>query len=90
MNNIPVPFAPDIAIEVISPSESAIDVNRKVLDYLAGGSQEVWLIDHLNREIFVPNVSGIRLFRGNDPVESKLLPGFSPAVNDLIPGRYVR
>ena len=32
---IPLPFAPDIAVEVLSPSEIAFDVNRKVLQYLA-------------------------------------------------------
>ena len=51
-NKIQLPFAPDIPVEVLSPSEIALDVNRKVLQYLAGGSQEVWVLDHENREIF--------------------------------------
>ena len=36
-----IPFAPDIAVEVLSPSEHIMDVNRKVRDYLSAGSKEV-------------------------------------------------
>jgi Uma2 family endonuclease len=84
LNRIPVPFPPDIAVEVLSPSESAIDVNRKALDYLAAGCQEVWLLDEANGEVFVQTVDGIRLLRGHQALTSPLLPGFSVAVNQLL------
>ena len=84
LNEIPVPFAPDIAIEVLSPFESAIDVNRKALDYLAAGSREVWLFDNTNGEISVRTDAGIRLLRGGDILESPLLPEFSYPVADLL------
>ena len=58
---IPVPFAPEIAVEVLWPSEHAIDVTRKVRDYLSAGSQEVWLLDHANGEVQIRTKSGIRL-----------------------------
>ena len=83
---IPVPFAPDIAVEVLSPSESAVDVHRKALEYLTAGSQEVWQLDHENGEVFVQTNSGIRLLRGEDILESPLLPGFSAAVSGLLAG----
>ena len=83
-DQIPVPFPPDIAVEVLSRSESAIDVNRRALDYLAGGSREVWLLDNTNGEVFVQTDSAIRLLRGKDTLESPLLPGFSHAVADLL------
>ncbi len=83
LNQIPVPFAPDIAVEVLSASERAIDVNRKALDYLAAGTREVWLLDNTNGEIFVQTDADIRLLRGKDILESPLLPGFAPAVSDL-------
>src|SRR5579863_8901681 len=41
-NRTPVPVAPDIAIEILSPAESAIEVSRKALDYLTAGCHEVW------------------------------------------------
>ena len=81
---VPVPFAPDIAVEVLSPSEHAIDVRRKVRDYLRAGSKEVWLLDHENGEVHVHTAAGIRLLQGTDILETGLLPGFSAAVADLV------
>lgn len=34
--------APDLAVEVISPSESDMDVATKIAEYLAAGAQRVW------------------------------------------------
>ena len=81
---IPVPFAPDIAVEVLSASEIAVDVRRKVLDCLRAGSQEVWLLDHANGEILVHTSHGIRVLQAADVLESPLLPGFSVPVTDLV------
>ena len=85
--SVPVPFAPDIAVEVLSPSEHAMDVTRKVRDYLSAGSKEVWLLDHDNGELQIRTKSGIRLLEGNDALTSPLLPGFSVSVADLLAGR---
>jgi len=41
---IPIPGAPDIAIEIISPSERTADSTRKIWTYLRAGAQEVWQI----------------------------------------------
>lgn len=84
LKKIPVPFPPDIAVEVISPSELAISVNRKALDYLRAGSQEVWLLDPENGEIFVQRDSGITLLRGSDVLASPLLPGFTVSAAELL------
>jgi Uma2 family endonuclease len=86
LNKIPVPFAPDIAVEVLSPSESAIDEHRRVRDYLGAGSREVWILDRVNGELFVHTADGIRLLLGNDVLESPLLPGFSAPVLSLLAG----
>ena len=84
MNSIPVPFAPDIAVEVLSPSESAVDVRRKVREYLLAGTQEVWLLDHTNGEVLVHTSAGIRVLQGPEFLESPLLPGFKAGVADLV------
>lgn len=39
-----LPFAPDLAVEVVSPSESAIELRRKIHSYLDNGVQCVWAI----------------------------------------------
>ncbi len=84
LRKMPVPFPPDVAVEVISASELAIDVNRKALDYLRAGSQEVWLLDPENGELFVQQDSAMRLLRGANVLESALLPGFPVTVDELL------
>ncbi len=80
----PVPFAPDIAIEILSPNERAMDVRRRVRDYLRAGTAEVWLLDHANGEVHIWTASGNRVFQSSDSIESALLPGFQPSVDALV------
>ena len=83
-DRIPIPFAPDIAVEVLSPNERAMDVRRKVRDYLRAGTKEVWLLDHANGEVAIHTNGGIRLLQSADALESEQLPGFTAAVADLV------
>jgi Uma2 family endonuclease len=83
-DKIPAPFAPDIAIEVLSPSDGAVDLRRKVRDYLRGGSREVWLLDHSNAEVQVYTNVGLRILQSADVLESSLLPGFSARVAEFV------
>jgi len=87
LNQIPVPFAPDIAVEVLSPSEHSLEVTRKVREYLGAGSLEVWLLDQANGELQVRSKLGIRLLENGDVLDSPLLPGFAVAVAELLAGR---
>jgi Uma2 family endonuclease len=83
-DRIPAPLAPDIAIEVVSPSESAVELRRKVRDYLRGGSKEVWVVDRSNGEVLVHSSVGILVLRGADALESPLLPGFRAEVAEIV------
>jgi Uma2 family endonuclease len=85
-DRIPLPFAPDIAIEILSPSEKAVEVNSKVAEYLAAGSGEVWVIDPKNIEVLVRSAHGVRVIRAGERLESPLLPGFSFAVSEALAG----
>jgi Uma2 family endonuclease len=40
----PIPFAPDLAVEVVSPSQDADDMAAKARRYLRGGAQLVWVV----------------------------------------------
>jgi Uma2 family endonuclease len=84
LDKTPAPFAPDIAVEILSPSESAIDARRKVRDYLRAGSKEVWRFDHSNGEVLVHTSSSIQVLQGTDVLTSPLLPGFSATVAHLV------
>src|SRR5579859_4301935 len=45
--------APDLAVEVISPSEAAADVQRKVSEYFQAGARLVWVVYPDMRQIVV-------------------------------------
>jgi len=87
LNAVPVAGAPDIAVEVYSPSEPASDVTRKAREYLQSGSQEVWLLDSENLELQVRTKAGIRVLDAGDALATPLLPGFSAGVSSLLAGR---
>ena len=40
----PIPFAPDLAVEVASPSQDASDMAAKACTYLQGGTSLVWVL----------------------------------------------
>lgn len=40
----PIPFAPDLAVEVASPSQDADDMAAKARTYLRGGTRLVWVV----------------------------------------------
>lgn len=52
------PGAPDLAVEVISPSETAEDVNRKIELLLASGAQEIWAVYPKTRTVEIRRGDG--------------------------------
>lgn len=68
--------APEIAVEVISPSESAVDVERKTELYPAHGAQIVWVIYPRSRKVRVFLADGTEFQRGLH--DSLTLPGILP------------
>jgi Uma2 family endonuclease len=85
-DRIPLPFAPDIAVEILSRSEKAVEVNSKFAEYLAAGSAEVWLIDPKNIEVLARSTARARMFGAGETLESPLLPGFSFGVSATLAG----
>ena len=45
----PYPKAPEICVEIVSPSNSKIEISTKVDLYLAKGAYEVWVVYDLNK-----------------------------------------
>jgi Uma2 family endonuclease len=78
-------LAPDLAIEVVSPSDSVTAMQRKAARYLALGVREVWLIYPSERraDLCFPDPSGesdmrVKQLNIGDALESAaLLPDFS-------------
>lgn len=78
-------LAPDVAIEIVSPSETALEVREKVRDFLAAGTPLVWTIYPRMREVVVHNADGSAQTYTNDDVLAfpDILPGFSCTVAEL-------
>src|SRR5687768_1104623 len=48
-----VPGAPDLAVEILSPSSRWSEVEEKIADYLAAGARLVWVVDPEERRAIV-------------------------------------
>jgi len=79
------PIAPDLAVEIVSPSETADEVREKVRDFLLAGTPRVWTIYPRTREVVVHTADGLaRTYSENDMLEHPdVLPGFSLKVAEL-------
>ena len=47
----PVPGPPDLAIEILSPSDAPEEIHAKVADYLDAGAALVWVVDPKSRSV---------------------------------------
>ncbi|BCW94834.1 MAG: Uma2 family endonuclease [Fimbriimonadales bacterium] len=52
------PIAPDLVVEVVSPSETESAVREKAQEWLAGGVQVVWVVDPQRRVVEVWRADG--------------------------------
>jgi Uma2 family endonuclease len=77
--------APDLAVEIFSPSDGIQQTTRKVKQYLAAGCHTVWVVYPNSRKVDVFEASGAeRTLRSGDRLEApELLPGFSVKVAGL-------
>lgn len=77
--------APDLAVEVVSPSESASDIEEKVEIMLEAGSQAIWVVYPKTRtvHVFVPGGSATILSIKDSLSAPSLLPGWSAPVSKL-------
>ena len=76
---------PDLAVEVVSPANSASDIQAKVLDYLNAGVALLWVIDPRSRSVMVYHSrSSVRLLTEQDTLDGgTVLPDFSTPVAAL-------
>lgn len=79
----PIELIPDIAIEVISPSEMARDLERKITAYLDAGVSEVWTLYPESQHIYVHQADTSKLFKSGDKLASSVLPGWSCSVSEI-------
>lgn len=77
--------APDLAVEILSPSDNPDDLQQKVRDYLEGGARLLWLLAPKARTATVYRPDGsARLLRETDALDGEdVLPGFRLPLNEI-------
>ena len=81
-------FAPAIAIEVLSPSETASELQEKLQDYRVSGTDLVWVADPVRRTVMVVATYAplLLLQEGDTLTGGVVLPEFSCAVGEIFEG----
>jgi len=79
------PGPPDLAVEVLSPSDRASEVTAKTRGWLAAGCREVWNVDPETKTVTLHRAEGAIVQRAvGDILESPLLlPGFRKPLAEL-------
>ena len=72
-------LAPDLLAEILSPDDRPAETLAKVADWLAAGTQVVWLVDPQRSEIRIYRQDGsLSVLRKDDSLEGEnVLPGFT-------------
>ena len=89
IDQVPIPLAPDLVIEIVSRNDRADDLLLKVFQYLEAGTQAVWLMYPNTRLAYrytpgkrEPEVLAVE--SGGRFEESALLPAFSVPLSEII------
>lgn len=80
---------PDLAVEVVSPTDSASAIHDKAVDYIRAGVPLVWVV--------FPSSRTVEAFRATEPLrqvfqesdvlkDEEVLPGFAVPVSELFEG----
>jgi len=76
--------SPELAVEVLSPSERKTQIAEKTSQWLACGAKSVWNVDPRKRTVEVFHADGQRwLFHEGDELVDDTVPGFRVAVSKI-------
>jgi Uma2 family endonuclease len=79
------PFAPDLAVEVVSPDDRFDEVQEKVVEYFTAGARLVWIVLPKTRTMLVyRSVHEVRSLGVSDELGGEdVIPGFTCRVAEL-------
>jgi Uma2 family endonuclease len=87
LDRSPVEGAPALAVEVISPSNTAQDTVKKTHQYLSAGCRAVWIVYPALRLVEVHSAAGVHQVREPELLKGEtLLPGFSLSLRYMFDG----
>jgi Uma2 family endonuclease len=79
--------APDLVVEILSPSNTAIEMERKRKLYQEAGVREYWVVDPENNGLMVyflqEDVTVIKMYQNTDTVSAAVLPGLRIALEQV-------
>lgn len=79
------PGAPDLAVEVISPDDTLVEVEEKIFDWFASGAKMVWVINPRHKTVKVySSFTQVKVLVENDELNGEdLLPGFRYRISEI-------
>jgi len=78
--------APDLAVEVVSPNDTAYEVETKLAEWLEAGVPEVWIVLPHVRKVRIHRLGETEVvLRENDESTSPQVPGLSCRVAEFFP-----
>jgi Uma2 family endonuclease len=80
-----MPVAPDLAVEVVSPSDRDARVTQNAITYLDAGTRLVWVVepDSQTVTVYTPDLTA-RILRAEDTLDGgDVLPGFTLKVAEI-------
>jgi Uma2 family endonuclease len=94
--NRPVPsvsaweVVPDLAVEFVSPSNTANELARKVDDYFEAGVECVWVVYPVLEKIHVmDSPTSVRILARNDTLDGgTVVPGFQLRLSEFFPSEH--
>ena len=79
--------APDLVVEILSPSNTAIEMQQKLELYREAGVKEYWVVDPENNSLIVYYLQGdityAKTYKSADTVAVKTLPGLNIALEQI-------
>jgi Uma2 family endonuclease len=81
------PIAPELAVEVISPTDKAFEIVEKVQEYFQGGVRQVWHIySHIEQVFIFDSPTTVRVLTRADELSAEpVVPGFRMPMAELFP-----
>jgi Uma2 family endonuclease len=81
-------LSPDLAVEVLSPGNTAAEIKQKLVEYFESGTRLAWVIDPVSRTIEVYLQPGVpQVYEELQSVSgSPVLPGFVLSVAEVFEG----
>lgn len=79
------PGAPDLAVEVLSPGDTAGEVSEKVEAWLAADCAAVWIVDPMLKTVTIyRSTTIVQIVTANEVlIGDPVVPGFTCAVSDI-------